>query len=73
MGKAILTLTTKRYQKLPAWVMTLLACLMVLSFLFVGETAVSILFSIVGTLFFLSKWVACSLLTKWLLCLITSM
>ncbi|MGT2807184.1 CPBP family intramembrane metalloprotease [Streptococcus iniae] len=55
MGKAILTLATKRYQKLPAWVMTLLACLMVLSFLFVGETAVSILFSIVGTLFFLVK------------------
>lgn len=55
MNKEILTLATKRYQKLPSWAMTIVACLLVLFFLLAGEIVVSILFSIVGTLILLIK------------------
>lgn len=44
MQKRILEMPTKRYQKLPAWLMILLACGMVQGFMLVGGLLAGIVF-----------------------------
>ncbi len=48
MTKNMLVLATERYKKLPAWLMTIIACLLVLFFLLLGELSASLLLALVA-------------------------